>query len=319
MTKIVFLDKSTFPSSLKFNKPSFPHQWQEYQSTNPEDVISRLEGAEIAVLNKVVLNSEILKKLPDLKMIAISATGYNNIDIDTALEQNITVCNVRGYAVNTVPEHAMMLILALSRSLKIYQNEVEQGRWQQSEQFCFLDHPIEDLHDKTLGIVGRGILGQGLARLASGFGMGIMYAGRKGEEEPHKPYIPFDEFLEQSDIISLHCPLTEHTNNLFTKTEFAKMTRKPILINTARGGIVNEQDAVDALEKGQIRALGFDCLTKEPPTPDNPILKIANHPNVLLTPHIAWASSEAVQGCWDQLITNIEKWKKGTPQNTINL
>jgi glycerate dehydrogenase len=311
MTKIVFLDKGTFPSTLEAKKPSFPHEWQEFEGTPKDQIIPRLQGADIAITNKVKLDDETLSSLPDLKMIAIAATGFDHVDIHSAHAKDITVANVKGYAVNSVPEHAMMMIMALSRSLLGFQSDIEKGEWQKANQFCFFNHPIEDLHDKTLGIIGRGVLGAGLARLASGFGMGIMYAGRRGDKNPHKPYIEFDEFLEQSDIISIHCPLNDHTRDLITKNEFSKMSRNPILINASRGGIVNEADAVDAVNQRKIRALGVDCLSLEPPRNGNPLLSIAHYPNVIITPHIAWASTDAVQSLWDNLINNIEDWKKG--------
>ncbi len=317
MTKIVLLDKATFPTSLEPKRPQFAHEWQEHDFTTAEETVARLKGAEIAITNKVRFPKDVIAELPDLKMIAIAATGFDHIDLDYALERGIIVANVRGYAANSVPEHALMMTLALSRSLLGYQDEVDNGRWPQSSQFCFFSHPIEDLHQKTLGLIGRGILGQGLARLASGFGMSIMYAGRRNEKNPHMPYVAFDEFLRSCDIISIHCPLNDETRNLITAKEFAKMSRKPILINTARGGIVNEADAVKAIESGQIRGLGFDTLSKEPPSPDNPLLKVSHLPNVIITPHVAWASTDAVQALWDQLIDNIEHYKKGDPQNVV--
>lgn len=317
MTKIVFLDKGTFPSTFQAHRPSFTHTWQDYEGTPRDQVIARLEGASIAITNKVKLDNEILSQLPDLKLIAIAATGFDHVDIHSAHAKGITVVNVKGYAVNSVPEHAMMMIMALSRSLLSYQADVENGKWQQANQFCFFDHPIEDLHDKTLGIIGRGILGAGLARLASGFGMGIMYAGRRNDTNPHIPYIPFDEFLEQSDIISIHCPLNDETKNLITTKEFDKMARKPIIINSSRGGIINESDAVTAIEQKKIRALGIDCLSLEPPRNGNPLLNIAHYPNVIITPHIAWASSDAIQSLWNKLISNIENWKKGELKTTL--
>ena len=317
MTKIVLLDKDTFPPNFNFKRPNFAHDWQDHSETKPEDTMDRLQGAEIAITNKVKITRQHIQAASDLKMIAIAATGYDHIDIEAARSHGVIVSNVQGYALHSVPEHTMALILALSKSLKGYTKDVQEGRWPTEKQFCFFSHPIESLYNKTLGIIGRGILGQGLARLASGFGMDIMYAGRKGDKSPHRPYCPFDEFLDQADIISIHCPLNEQTRDLITAKEFAKMAKRPILINTARGGIVNEQDAVTAIKTGQIRALGSDCLAKEPPTADNPLLQITHMPNVIITPHIAWASEDAITALWDQLVDNIEKFQKGNPQNMV--
>ncbi len=318
MTKIALLDKGTFPPEFKLTRPQFNHEWVEYDTTSPAQIIERLQDIDIAITNKVKFPKEVIENSPNLKMIAIAATGYDHIDLGETNARGIVVSNIKGYAVHSVPEHAMALMLSLARSLPGFAQDVTQGKWQDAQHFCFFNHPIESLHDKTLGIIGRGILGQGLARLASGFGMGIMYAGRPNDNNPHKPYVPFDEFLAQSDFISIHCPLNQDTKDLITATEFAKMSKKPIIINTGRGGIVNEADAVKAIETGQIRGLGFDCLSTEPPAPDNPLLKIAHLPNVIITPHVAWASNEAIRTLWDQLIANIENFQKGTPQNTVS-
>lgn len=317
MTKITLLDSDTFPQGFTFTRPQTPHEWQAFSATTSQNIVERLQDTTIAITNKVKFPKDVLENCPKLKMIAIAATGFDHIDIEEATNRGITICNVRGYAVHSVPEHAMAMILSLSRSLHGYRQDIIDGKWQKETQFCFFNHPIEDLHDKTLGLIGRGILGQGLARLASGFGMGVIYASRKHDKSPHLPFTPFEEFLETADIISIHCPLNKETHNLITAKEFSKMRKKPILINTARGGIVNEADAVTALETKQIRALGFDCLSTEPPTNDNPLLKIANRPNVIITPHIAWASQEALQNLWTQLIGNIEQFEKGSPINTI--
>jgi len=317
MTKIVFLDQGSFPKEFTFTHPSFAHEWEAYENTQPDQINERLQGTQIAITNKVKLPGTILKNCPDLKMIALTATGYDNVDVKAAKEQSIIVSNVRGYAAHAVPEHAMALILTLSKSIPAYKQEVADGRWQKEDHFCFFNHPIQSLHGKTLGLIGTGSLGQGLAHLAKSFGMNVIYAARKGDNAPTPPYTAFDEFLTQTDIISIHCPLNEQTRNLISQSEFTKMTKQPILINTARGGIVNEDDAVNAIQTGQIRALGFDCLSTEPPSAQNPLLTIAHLPNVIITPHIAWASHEAVQTLWDQVITNIEQFQNGTPQNSV--
>lgn len=317
MTKIIFLDRLTFPEEMLLKRPSFPHSWQEYETTNPNEVIARLQDAEIAITNKVPLNKQTLAQCPNLKMIAITATGYNHIDIDYANERGITVSNIRGYATTSVPEHVMMMILALSRSAFGFRKDVQNANWQQAKSFCFFSHPIEDLKGKTLAIIGRGNLGKGLEKLALCFGMKVIFADRKGKKNPQAPYTSFEHCLSKADIISLHCPLNEQTEGLITEKEFAQMKHRPILINAARGGIINEHDAVKALETGQIRALGVDCLSSEPPTNDNPLLSIADRPNVIITPHVAWASSDALNILWEQLIENIEEYKKGAPRNQI--
>jgi glycerate dehydrogenase len=317
MTRIVFLDRSTIGPSVTLSKPSFAHEWVDHDRTRPDEVVERLKGADIAVCNKVPIRRAAIEQLPDLKMIAIPATGYDAFDIDACKERGIVVSNVRGYATNTVPEHAFALILALRRGLIGYRQDVIDGRWQQENQFCFFTHPINDLAGSTLGIFGEGALGQGVARLGQAFGMRTLFAAHKGVEGLGPLYTPFDEVLETADVISLHCPLMPATRNMIAAPEFAKMKRKPLVINCARGGLVNEADLVAALERGQIAGVGFDCLTSEPPAADNPLLKILGRPNVIVTPHVAWASTEAMQTLWDQVVQHIENFQAGRPSNRV--
>lgn len=317
MTRIVFLDRSTIGPSVTLSKPSFGHEWVDYDRTRPDQVVERLQGADIAVCNKVPIRREAIVRLPDLKMICIPATGYDAFDIAACKERGIVVSNVRGYAANTVPEHTFALILALRRGLIGFRQDVIDGRWQEAAQFCFFTHPIKDLAGSTLGIFGEGALGQGVARLGQAFGMRTLFAAHKGVSGLGPLYTPFDEVLETADVITLHCPLTPATRNMIAAAEFAKMKKQPLLINCARGGLVNEADLVDALDRGQISGAGFDCLTAEPPAPDNPLLKILDRPNVIVTPHVAWASDEAMQTLWDQVVLHIENFHAGRPSNPI--
>lgn len=317
MTRIVFLDRSTIGPSVMLSKPSFPHEWIDYDRTRPDQVVERLKGAEIAVCNKVPIRRDAIAQLPGLKMISIPATGYDAFDIDACAEQGIVVSNVRGYAGDTVPEHTFALILALRRGLIGFRQDVIDGRWQEADQFCFFSHPIHDLRGSTLGIFGEGALGQGVARLGQAFGMRTLFAAHKNVDGLGPLYTPFDEVLATADVITLHCPLTPATRNMIAAPEFAKMKKRPLLINCARGGLVNEADLVDALDRGQIAGVGFDCLTSEPPAKDNPLLKILTRPNVIVTPHIAWASDEAMQTLWNQVILHIENFHAGRPSNRI--
>jgi glycerate dehydrogenase len=315
--RIVFLDRSTMGPSVALSKPSFSHEWIEYDRTRPDQVVDRLRKADIAVCNKVPIRRDSIAQLPDLKMICIPATGYDAFDIEACKERGIVVSNVRGYAVHTVPEHAFALILALRRGLAGYRQDVIEGRWQQEQQFCFFTHPISDLNGSTLGIIGEGAIGQAVARLGQAFGMRTLFAAHKNVEGLGPLYTPFDEVLRTSDVISLHSPLMPATRNMIAAPEFAKMERRPILVNCARGGLVNEADLVTALKSGQISGLGFDCLTSEPPKPDNPLLEILSYPNVIVTPHVAWASNEAMKIVWDQVIEHIENFQKGMPSNRV--
>jgi glycerate dehydrogenase len=317
MTRIVFLDRSTIGPSVTLSKPSIPHEWVDYDRTRPDQVVERLKGAHIAVSNKVPIRRDAIEQLPDLKMICIPATGYDAFDINVCKERGIVVSNVRGYATNTVPEHTFALILALRRGLAGFRQDVIEGRWQEAAQFCFFSHPINDLAGATLGIFGEGALGQGIARLGQAFGMRTLFAAHKNVEGLGPLYTPFDEVLATADVITLHCPLTSATRNMIAASEFAKMKKRPLLINCARGGLVNEADLVDALDRGQIAGIGFDCLTSEPPTQDNPLLKIFDRPNVIVTPHVAWASNEAMQTLWNQVVLHIENFYAGRPSNRV--
>jgi len=317
MTRIVFLDRGSIGPSVTIRRPRFEHEWLEHERTTPDDVLSRLQGAQIAVTNKVPLRSEVLARLPDLQMIAVAATGYDVVDVEACTGQGIVVSNVRGYAINTVPEHTFALILALRRSLVGFRQDVIDGEWQRSGQFCFFTHPIRDLAGSTLGIIGEGVIGQSVARLGQAFGMRCLFAAHKGVDGLGPLYTPFDEVLETSDVITLHSPLLPSTRNLLGMAEFRKMQRRPLLINAARGGLVNEDELVEALGEGLISGIGFDCLTSEPPVAGHPMLSILDRPNVIVTPHVAWASDQAMQTLWNQVIEHIENHHAGAPSNVV--
>lgn len=317
MTRIVFLDRGSIGPEVKLSKPGFPHEWVEYDRTAPEQVAERLKGADIAVSNKVPIRKAQLEQLDQLKMIAIPATGYDAFDIDVCKARGITVSNVRGYATNTVPEHTFSLILALRRNIIGFRQDVIDGKWQEADQFCFFTHPIADLAGSTLGIIGEGALGQGVARLGQAFGMRTQFAAHKGATGLGPLYTPFEEVLETSDVITLHCPLMPATRNVLAIAEFEKMKRRPLVINCARGGLVNEADLIEALDKGLIAGAGFDCLTSEPPVAENPLFQNLDRPNLIVTPHVAWASNEAMQTLWDQTVMHIDNFKAGTPSNVV--
>lgn len=317
MARIVFLDRSTIGPSVKLTKPAFDHEWIEHDRTAPDQVVDRLQGADIAISNKVPIGRDAIDQLPDLKMICIPATGYDRFDVAACKERGIVVSNVRGYATNTVPEHAFALILALRRGLVGFRQDVINGKWQEEDQFCFFTHPINDLANSTIGIMGEGALGQGVATLARAFGMEVLFAAHKGATGLGPLYTPWDEVLERSDIITLHAPLMPSTKNMIARPEFEKMKRRPILINCARGGLVDEADLVAALDEKLIAGIGFDCLTTEPPLPDNPLLAVLDRPNVIVTPHTAWASDEAMQTLWDQVVSHLENYNAGTPSNNL--
>lgn len=317
MTRIVFLDRATIGPAIELKRPAAPHEWGVHEATGPDQVVERLQGAQIAIVNKVPMRRDALSRLPDLRFISVAATGYDVIDLEACREFGITVSNVRGYAVNAVPEHVFALILALRRAITGYRQDVIEGEWQRSGQFCFFNHPIHDLSGSRLGIIGRGSIGQSVANIASAFGMETVFAGRKGRQTAEPPYTPFGKVIETSDILTLHVPLTLETRNLIAMPEFRRMKRRPLIINAGRGGLVDEADAAAALDQGLVSGLGFDVLTQEPPQDGNPILKIANRPNVILTPHVAWASDEAMTVLWGQVVESIDAFLAGKPVRVI--
>jgi glycerate dehydrogenase len=311
---VVFLDRASLQAKVR--RPSFAHTWHEYPASTAGELPQKLADATVAITNKVPLRGDTLKQLPKLKMIAVAATGYDVIDIDYCKANGIAVANIRNYAVHTVPEHAFALMLALRRNLFAYRQDVVNGRWAQVDQFCFFDHPIRDMFGATLGIIGEGALGQATAKIARTFGMKVLFADHAPPKMPDVEFTPFDEVLAQSDIISLHAPLTPDTRNLIGGKELRKMKRTAILINTSRGGLVDEQALAEALKQGVIGGAGFDVLTKEPPKDGNPLLDL-RLPNFILTPHVAWASDGAMQFLADQLIDNIEAFVAGKPQHLV--
>ena len=308
--KIVFLDRETIAPSVKLRAPTFEHQWQDFARTDREQIVERLRDCDIAVVNKVKLQREQLKQLPRLKMIAVAATGTNVIDLDYCAEHDITVTNIRNYAVHSVPEHAMGLMLALRRNIFSYHQDVSTGCWQQAGQFCFFNHTINDLAGSRLGIIGAGVLGQAMASLGRAFSMDVVIADRKGRCSNDTQRTSFEQVLSTSDVISLHCPLTPETKNLIALQEFKQMKSSAILINTARGGIVNETDLITAVREKWIAGAAFDVLSEEPPNDNHPLLSLTQLPNFILTPHVAWASQQAMTALADQLIDNIETFVK---------
>jgi glycerate dehydrogenase len=310
MEKIVFLDRETLRATLR--PPAFPHEYVEHDVTYPGEVVERLHDATIAITNKVRINGEMMAQLPALKMIAVAATGTDVIDVRAAGARGIVVSNIRGYAFNTVPEHVIALMFALRRNLVAYANDVRAGAWAASRQFCFLTHPIADIAGSTLGIVGYGALGRSIATRAEALGMKVI----AHDAFPAEGLVDFATILRESDVITLHAPLTPETRGMIGAAELKAMKRTAILINTARGGLVDEQALADALRAGEIAGAGFDVLTTEPPTAGNPLLA-PDIPNLILTPHVAWASAEAMQILADQLVDNIEAFVAGAPRNEV--
>lgn len=314
---IVFLDRDTISPQTVLRRPGFPHHWMEYPGTNATEVSERIREADVVIVNKVKLSAEVLKQAPRLKLIAVAATGTDNVDLSTCRERGITVSNIRGYATHTVPEHTFALIFALRRSICAYRDAVSAGRWQEANQFCFFDYPVRDLHGATLGVIGDGALGQSVAAIGRALGMKVLISGHKNRTGQGRLYTPFEETLRQSDILTLHCPLNDRTRHMIGAPEFEQMIRRPLLVNTARGGLVDEAAVGPALDQGLISGAAFDVTSVEPPPQDHPLMQLTGRANFILTPHVAWSSEQAIQVLADQLTANVEAFVAGEPCNNV--
>ena len=314
MERIVFLEGNTIQAS--FRAPNFDHEWIEHGETLASQVIDRVRDATIIISNKLSLGEADLSQARDLRLIAIAATGSDCIDLDYCRRRGIAVCNVRGYATNTVPEHVLMMVLALRRNLLAYRQDVQRGLWNQSKQFCLLTHELHDIRESTFGVIGYGSIGKAMARLAESVGMRVLISEHKDAAETREGRTRFDETLRLSDVISLHCPLNDETTNLIGALELKTMKRNALLINAARGALIDESALIEALRSGQLAGAGIDVLREEPPRQGNPLLD-RDLPNLIVTPHVAWASAEAVQALADQVIDNLEAFVAGNPQNLL--
>ena len=315
--RVVFLDRATLGPTVMVPPLAVAHEFTSFDATPASLIEARIADADIVITNKTPLGEAAIAASPKLRLIAIAATGTDVVDLAACRARGVAVCNIRGYALHTVPEHTFALILALRRNLLAYRASVAAGRWQQAGQFCYFDFPVRDLAGATLGVFGRGALGSAVAKLGQAFGMQVIFAGRKGDEAAREGYVPFDEVLRRADVITLHCPLTPATRHLIGALEFARMARRPLLINTGRGGLVDELALGEALRAGQISGAGFDVASTEPPPPDHPLLALLDLPNFILTPHVAWASEEAMQVLADQLIGNIDAFLADEPRNLV--
>ncbi len=319
--KAVFLDFGTYypegldTDALKSAVPDFT--FHDHTDPDPAKIIERMSGAQIALTNKVFIDKDVIAACPDLKLIIAGATGYNNIDVAAAKAANINVCNVRGYSTPCVTQHVFAFILALRTRIHEYDRDVKAGKWQAARDFCFLDYPIHELEGQTLGIIGYGNLGAKVKTIAEAFGMDVLIADHKGLAQIREGRTKFEDVITRADIITLHCPLTADTKDLIAAPELKSMKKSALLINTARGGIANESDLAQALKDKEIAGAGVDVLSKEPPNDGNPLLD-KTIPNLIVTPHTAWASRQACQRLFDQLVEVIDAYKSGTPMNVVS-
>lgn len=312
--KIVTLDGETLP--IPPTAPEWCSDWQFRANTAAGSIVAALAGATIAITNKVPLRAETLAQLPDLRYICVAATGYDCIDLNACREHGIVVSNVPGYSTRSVSEGVIAFIFALRRQLVDYVNSTHQA-WPNSPHFCVHRQPILDIAGATLGIVGKGDIGKAVGRMATALGMNVLYAERKGSETIREGYVSFEEMLASSDVITLHCPLSDQTRQLIDRESLSKMKPQALLINTARGGLINEADLAAALRDATIGGAALDVLSSEPPGRDNPLLQ-AELPTLLLTPHIAWASQSGVHNLLQGITANLAGFQRGMPVNVVS-
>jgi glycerate dehydrogenase len=311
--QIVLLDGAAFTRPMR--SPEVPHQWVSHVSTTPAEVDDRLRQATIAITNQVPITAEVIARAEKLRMVAVAATGYNHVDIVACERAGIVVSNVRNWSVS-VPEHVFAMTLALRRQLAAYQAAVKAGDWERSPVYGLMLEPLpRALHGSTLGLIGHGGLGKRVETIARGFGMEVLVADRKGAS-PREGWVAFDEVVRRADVLVVLCPLTPETRGLIGERELALMQPDALLINCARGGIVDEEALAGALRTGKIGGAGVDVLSEEPPSNGNPLLD-PDLPNLIVTPHMAWASVESEDILLEETIRNIEAFVAGKPRNTV--
>ncbi|MEM6512786.1 MAG: D-2-hydroxyacid dehydrogenase [Pseudomonadota bacterium] len=315
--KAVFLDYGTMGPGLDITPlESLFDQLVVYESTADDELIARVRGVSVVFTNKIRFTAEVLSAAPKLAYIGLTATGTDNIDLDGARKAGIAVSNIRGYCTPSVAEHVFGVVLMLSHKLKQYDAFSRDGGWQNARDFCPLNWPITELAGKTLGVVGFGELGRGVARIGEAFGMRIIVAARPGSEAVADGRVSMDTLLAGADIVSLHCPLNDATRDLIGAHELQRMKPTAILVNTARGGLVDSQALADALEAGEIAAAAIDVLPNEPPRDGDPLLDYRGD-NLVITPHIAWGTTESRQNAIAQLADNARAFLDGAPKNRV--
>ena len=318
--KIVIADKDSVGNDMDYSIYDELGEVTYYDDkVNDENVKERLAGAEVLVINKSIITDKLLDDAPDLKLICEFATGFDNANVPACNRHGVKVANIAGYSTPSVAQHTFALLFYLMESMRHYDEFVKSGDYANQSHFCCLDIPFHELEGMTYGIVGMGNIGRKVAQIATAFGAKVIFYSASGNSTcTDYEQVSFDELLERSDVISLHCPLSDRTRNLFNKEAFDKMKKTAILINVARGAVVSEQDLYEALTEGKIAAAGLDVLNPEPMAKDSPLLKIQDSTKLMITPHLAWASTEARERCLEEVKKNIIAWQAGTPRNLVN-
>ena len=313
--KIVFLDESTVTKDdIDFSSVKSLGDYAAYPNSDEKQIIERAAGAEVVIANKAPMNKNVIGALDKLRMISVIATGYNNVDLEAAKEKDVRVCNVAGYAAGSVPQHTFALILNLATKAYLYDRDIKSGAWQKASSFTLLTYRTFELAGKTIGIIGFGTIGRGVARIAEGFGMKVLAHDACGIKDSKHPNTGLDTVFRESDIVTVHCPLTEDTRDLIDAGALAKMKKTALVINTARGGIVDEKALAEALDAGTIAGAGVDVLTEEPPKNGNILIQAKN---VIMTPHSAWSTREARQNLVDETAGNIRAFNEGRERNVV--
>jgi len=306
--KAVFLDRGTFLDCVDLPAPAGVNYYETYDSTPQDDaiILDRCQDADIIIANKVKIGRNVIEQLPKLKLIQLTATGINNVDQTACKDNDVLLYNIAGYAIKSVPEHTFMLMLNGMRAGLHYHNKVVDGSWQQDGNFCLLDEPLLDLEDKTLGIIGVGTIGKRVTEIARVFGMTVLWAEHQGRTPRNSDYTDFDEVLARADVLSLHCPLTEATEHLINAETLSKMEQQPLIVNVARGGVVDTAALVAAINAEQILGYATDVFEQEPISDDDPLLTLADHPRVVFSPHNAWGSIAAQEKLWAILSKQVQ-------------
>lgn len=311
----VFLDSETLDDLDLSALRGLFSTFEVFQQTDPQETGKRIRQADVVIVNKVKLTEALLDEAPRLQLICLVATGTDNVACEAARARNIIVCNCQAYGTDSVVQHVFAMILALHTNLIPYNGAVRAGKWQQASQFCLLDYPIMELKGRTIGIIGYGNLGKGVARIAEAFGMKVLLGQRPGTSQPGR--IPLRELLPGVDVLTLHCPLTDQTRNLIDEAALELMQPTSFLVNAARGGIVEENALARALRRGTIAGAATDVLTTEPPEATNPLLA-PDIPNLIITPHCAWGSMQARERIVCQTVENIEAFRNGSAVRIVN-
>lgn len=318
--KIVIADKDSVGTDMDYSIYDELGEVTYYDDkVTEENAAERLKGANVLVINKSQITDKLLDAAPDLELICEFATGFDNANIPACNRHGVKVANVVNYSTASVAQHTFAMLFYLMENLRHYDEFVKSGEYANQEHFCCLDIPFDELDGKTYGIVGMGNIGRKVAQIATAYGAHVIFYASSGHSDcTDYEQVSFDELLERSDVISLHCPLSDKTRDLFDKRAFEKMKKTAILINVARGAVVVEKDLSDALINGEIAAAGLDVLSPEPMAKDSTLLKIQDSGKLIVTPHLAWASTQARTRCLDEAKKNIVSWMEGKPRNIVN-